>query len=77
MGVAGRVGVRRGMGRRRDELGVLGVALGPAVEQVERDNRRRVAAAARALKHNPEDRAEIAAIQQDWPRCVSGTGSSQ
>ena len=37
-----------------------------ALEAMDRDERRRVAAAeARAIKHDPEDRAEIDAIQED------------
>jgi Arc/MetJ-type ribon-helix-helix transcriptional regulator len=45
-----------------------------ALAAMQRDERRRVAAAeARAIKDDPEDRAEIAAIQQDLAALRAGS----
>ena len=66
----------------RDLLMELGASRRESVDQViraalaamQRDDRRRVAAAeARAIKDDPEDRAEIAAIQQDLAALRTGS----
>ena len=66
----------------RDLLLALGASRHESADQViraalaamQRDERRRVAAAeARAIKDDPEDRAEIAAIQQDLAALRAGS----
>ena len=66
----------------RDLLLALGASRRESADQViraalaamHRDERRRVAAAeARAIKDDPEDRAEIAAIQQDLAALRAGS----
>lgn len=66
----------------RDLLMELGASRRESADQViraalvamQRDDRRRVAAAeARAIKDDPEDRAEIAAIQQEMAALHAGS----